>query len=93
MVAAWLGCKRSVVGTEWANSHPGCMNELRKHYTLTLRCSFLAGKATWVLSRCCRPRLLTIACSLTSEHDKVTGLLMCLKVHFGSILESELRQK
>ena len=34
MAAAWLGCKRSVVGTGWANSHPGCMNELRKHYTL-----------------------------------------------------------
>ena len=28
MVAARLGCKWVVVGTEWANSHPVCMNGL-----------------------------------------------------------------
>ena len=33
MAAARLGCKRTMVGTRWANSHPGCMNRLRKHYS------------------------------------------------------------
>ena len=26
-----LGCKRAMFGTGLANSHPGCMNGLRKH--------------------------------------------------------------
>ena len=28
MVAARLGYERAMVGTGWANSHPGCMNRL-----------------------------------------------------------------
>ena len=33
MVAARLGCKRAMVGTGWATSHPDCMDRLRKHYS------------------------------------------------------------
>ena len=29
IAAARLGCKRAMVGTEWANSHPGCMDSER----------------------------------------------------------------
>ena len=51
MAVARLGCKRAMVGTEWANFHPGCMNRRRKHYSHFLRGSFLAGKAVWTLTR------------------------------------------
>ena len=47
MAAARLGCKRTVVGTGWANSWPGCMS-----YSHLSGGSFLAGKASWALSRC-----------------------------------------
>ena len=30
MAATRLGCKRAMVTTEWANSHPGCMNRHRQ---------------------------------------------------------------
>ena len=43
MVAARLGCKWAVVGTGWANSHPVCMNGLRKRYSHLVGGSFLAG--------------------------------------------------
>ena len=43
MVAARLGCKWAVVGTGWANSHPVCMNRLRKRNSHLVRGSFLAG--------------------------------------------------
>ena len=29
----WLRYKRAMVGTEWANSHRGCMNKHRKRYS------------------------------------------------------------
>ena len=32
MAAARLGCKRIMVGTGWANSHPGCMSRFSKRY-------------------------------------------------------------
>ena len=54
MAAARLGCKRAMVGTRWANSHPGCMNRLRKHYSHLVGGLFLAGKAAWALSGICR---------------------------------------
>ena len=41
--AARLGCKWAVVGTGWANSHPVCMNRLRKRNSHLVRGSFLAG--------------------------------------------------
>ena len=52
MAAARLDCKRTMVGTGWANSWPGCMSRLRKHYSHLLGGSFLAGKAAWALSGC-----------------------------------------
>ena len=52
MAAARLGCKRTVVGTGWANSWPGCMSRLRKYYSHLSGGSFLAGKASWALSGC-----------------------------------------
>ena len=50
MAAARLGCKRAMVGIEWANSCPGCMNRPRKCYSHLLRGLFLAGKVAWALS-------------------------------------------
>ena len=52
MAAARLGCKRTVVGTGWANSWPGCMSRLRKCYSHLSGGSFLAGKASRALSGC-----------------------------------------
>ena len=52
MVAARLGCKSAMVGTGWANPHPGSMDRLRKCHSLLVGGSFLAGKAAWALSRC-----------------------------------------
>ena len=46
MAAARLGCKRTMVGTRWANSRPGCMSRLKKHYSHPSWSSFLAGKAS-----------------------------------------------
>lgn len=33
VVAAKLGCKEAMIGSEWVNSHPGCMNRQRKCYS------------------------------------------------------------
>ena len=66
MAAARLGCIRTMVGIEWANSCPGCMSRLRKYYSYYLGGSFLVGKASWTLSRCLPTK--TIACSLMSGH-------------------------
>ena len=52
MAAATPGCKRTMVGTRWANSQPGCMSRLRKRYSHLSGGSFLAGKASWALSGC-----------------------------------------
>ena len=46
-----LAVKTAMIGTEWANSHPGCMNRRRKRYSHLLGGSFLAGKAAWTLER------------------------------------------
>ena len=45
-VAARLGCNRTMVGIRWANSGPGCMSKLRKHYSHPLggREDFLDSK-------------------------------------------------
>ena len=48
--AAKLVCKRAMIGTEWANFRPGCMNRCRKRYSHPLEGSFLAGNAAWALS-------------------------------------------
>ena len=81
MAAASLGCKRAMVGTEWSNSSPGCMNRCRKRYSHFFGVSFLAGKSAWALSRY-MPTEIADYC-----------MIMRLKVHLGSFMESELRQK
>ena len=52
MATARLGCKSTMVGIGWANSHPGCMSQLRIHYSHRLGGSFLAGKASSAPSGC-----------------------------------------
>jgi len=52
MVATRLGCKGVVVDTGRANSHPSCMNRLKKCYSHIVRRLFLAGKAGWVMKEC-----------------------------------------
>ena len=48
MAAARLGCKRTVVGTGWANSWAGCMSKLR-NYTLTIQgIDFWQGSLLWL---------------------------------------------
>ena len=49
MAAARLGCKRAMVGTEWANSRPGCMNRHRKCYS-HLRGVWQGRLHAWTLS-------------------------------------------
>ena len=67
MAAARLGCKRAMVGTEWVNSCPGCMNRHRKRYSHLLGGSFQAGKVAWALSGYLPTENAdTIACSLLS---------------------------
>ena len=50
IVAARLGCEKTIVVTRLANSHPGCMDRLRKYYSYLVGGSFLAKKAAWALS-------------------------------------------
>ena len=52
MAAARLGCTRTMVGTRWANSQPGCMSRLRKCYSRLSGGSFQPGKVSWALSGC-----------------------------------------
>ena len=42
LAAAWLGCKRAMVGTGWANSHSGCMDRPRKYYPHLVGGSFVS---------------------------------------------------
>ena len=48
--AARLGCKRTTVGTWWANSHPGCMSRLLSPFRgfISGREGFLGSK--WVFA-------------------------------------------
>ena len=52
MMTARPGCQSVMVGTGWANFHPGCMDRLRKRYSHLVRGSFLAWKAAWALRGC-----------------------------------------
>ena len=46
VAAARLGCKRTMVGTRWVNSRPGCMSRLRKRYShLKVKVTSLLVKA------------------------------------------------
>ena len=67
-MAARLGCKRTMVGTGWANSQPGCMSKLRECHSHSGG-SLLAEEASWALSRCLpieSAHYWSIACSLMS---------------------------
>ena len=90
MAAARLGCKRTVVGTGWANSWPGCMSRLRKCYSHPSGGSFLAGKASWALSGCL-PIESADHCMLANEGAWLRSrvCLLRLEVELGSALESE----
>ena len=94
MAAARLGCKRTMVGTRWANSRPGCMSWLRKHYSHLSGGSFLAGKASWALSGCL-PIESADHCMFVNEWAWLRSrvCLLRLEVELGSALESELGQK
>ena len=63
---ARLGCRSAMVGTGWANSCPGCMDRLRKHYSHLVGSSFLAGKVAWTLSGCMTTKS-TDYCMLVNE--------------------------
>ena len=92
--AARLGSKRAMVGTEWANSHPGCMGRHRKCYSHILGGSCLAGKVAWTLSGYL-PTENTDYCILVNERAWLRSQisLLRLEVHLDSVLESKLRQK
>ena len=91
MAAVCLGCKRTMVGTGWANSRPGCMSTLRKCYSHLSGGSFLAS---WALSGCL-PIKSTDYCMLVNEWAWLTSrvCLLRLEVELASVLESELGQK
>ena len=43
IVAATLGCKRTVVDTSWATFRPDCIDRLGKHYSDLVDC-LVSGK-------------------------------------------------
>ena len=94
MAAARLSCKRTMVGTGWANSRAGCMSRLRKRYSHHSGGSFLAGKPSLALSGCL-PIESANQCMLVNEWAWLMSQvsLLRLEVELGSILESELGQK
>ena len=86
MAPARLGCKRAMVGTEWANSSPCCMSRRRKHYSYFLGGSFLAVKVAWALSEYL-PTKNADYCMLINEWAWLSArvCLLRLKVHLGSV--------
>ena len=81
-------------GTGWAYSRPGCMSRLRKRYSHLSGGSFLAGRASWALSRFL-PIENADHCMLINECAWLMSrvCLLRLEVELGSVLESELKQK
>ena len=82
-----------MVGTGWANFHPGCMNRLRKRSSHLLGGSFLTGKASWAHSGCLSSKTIADYCMVISKWAWLRSrvCLKSLKVHLGSVLESEPR--
>ena len=80
----------TMIGTGWGNSCPGCMNGLSKHYSHLVGGLVLAGKAAWALNGCL-PTENSDYCMLVNEW--LWFCLLRLKMHLGSVLESEFRQK
>ena len=64
LVAARLGCKLSIVGTWWTNSHPGCLKSLREIYVHLVGAHFWQGRPLWHWAPGCQPTMQTIACLL-----------------------------
>ena len=89
MAAARLGCKRTVVGTGWANSWPGCMSRLRKCYSHLSGGSFLAGKASWALSGCL-PIESADHCMLVNEGAWLRSRVCCFSFSLLSISSTSL---
>ena len=83
-----------MAGTRWVNFHPGYVNRLRKHYSHLLGSSFLTGKASQTLSGCL-PTENADHCMLLNEWTWLRSwvCLLNLKVHLGSVLESETEMK
>ena len=79
MAAARLGCKRTMVGTGWANFQPGCMSTLRKCYYHLSGGSFLAEKASWALSRCL-PIKSADYCMLVNDWAWLTSRVCLLRL-------------
>ena len=94
MAAARFGCKMTMVGTEWANSWPGCMSTLRKRYSHHSGGSFLAGKPSLALNGCL-PIKSADQCMLVNEWAWLTSrvCLLRLEVELASVLESKIGQK
>lgn len=57
MVAAKLGCKRAMVGTGWAHSHPGCVNRLRERYSHLVGVHFWQGRLLGFRMGICQMRI------------------------------------
>ena len=89
-----LGCQSATVGTGLANSCPGCMDKLRKHYSHLVGGSFLAGKAVRALSGCLTMESADY-CMLVNEWAWIRSrvCLLRLEMDLGSVLGSELGQK
>ena len=94
MAATRLGCKRTMVGTGWADSQPGCMSKLRKCYSHLSGGSSLAEKASWALSGCL-PIESADYCMLINEWALLMSrvCLLRLEVELALVLESKLGQK
>ena len=94
MAAARLGCKKTMVGTGWANSRSGCMSKLRKCYSHPSGGSFLAEKASWALSGCLLIKNADY-CNLVNEWAWLTSqvCLLRLEVELASVSESKIGQK
>ena len=64
MAAPRLDCKRAMFSIRWANSHPGCMKGLRKHYSHFLGVLFWQRRLVWPWMGVCQLRMLTTLSTL-----------------------------
>ena len=94
MVAARLACQSTIVRTRLANSRPGCMDRLRKHFSHPVGGSFLADKGACALSGCMTIKSADY-CMLVNEWawSRSRVCLLRVEVDLGAVLESELVQK
>ena len=94
MVAARLGCERTMVETRWAISCPDCMDRLRKHSFHLVEGRFLARKAVWALSGCMATDSADYYMLVNERAWSSSQVcLLRLEVDMGSVLMSELGQK